>query len=51
MCKNLLVLNLPNEGDDLILETDASDEHWSAVLKIKEGEKFCKYCIGSFNKA
>ena len=51
MCKNLLVFNLPNEEDDLILETDASNEHWSAVLKIKEGEKLCKYCSGSFNKA
>jgi len=36
MCKNLPVLNLSNEGDGLILETDASNEHWSAVLKIKE---------------
>ena len=51
MCKNLPVLNLPNEENDLILETDASNEHWSAVLKIKEGEKLCKYCSGSFNKA
>ena len=51
MRKNLPVLNLPNEEDDLILETDASNEHWSEVLKIKEGEKLCKYCSGSFNKA
>jgi len=51
MCKNPLVLNLPNKEDDLILETDASNEHWSAVLKIKEWEKLCKYCSGSFNKA
>jgi len=43
--------NLPNEEDDFILETDASNEHWSAVLKIKEGEKLSKYCSGSFNKA
>jgi len=27
MCKNLPVLNLPNEEDDLILETDARNEH------------------------
>jgi len=26
MCKNLRILNLLNEGDDLILETDASNE-------------------------
>jgi len=51
MCKNLHVLNLLNEGDNLILETDASNEHWSAVLKIKEGEKLCKYYSRSFNKA
>jgi len=50
MCKNLPVLNLPNEEDDLILETDASNEHWSAILKIKKGEKLCKWCNGSFNK-
>ena len=51
MYKNLAVLDLPNEEDDLILETDASNEHWSTVLKIKEGEKLCQYCSGSFNKA
>ena len=51
MSKNLPVLNLSNEEDDLILETDASNEHWSAVPKIKEGEKLCKYCSGNFNKA
>jgi len=51
MYKNLSVLNLPNEGDDLILETYASNKHWSAILKIKEGEKLCKYCSGNFNKA
>jgi len=50
-CKNLPVLNLPNEEDDVILETDASNEHWNAVLKIKEGEKLCKYFSRSFNKA
>jgi len=36
--KNLLVLNFSNEGDDLILKIDASNEHWSVVLKIKEGK-------------
>ena len=51
MCKNLPVLNLPNEGDDLILETDASNEHWSVILKIENGEKLCTYCSGNFNKA
>jgi len=42
-------LNLPDEEDDLILETDASKEYWSAILKIKKGEKLYKYCSGSFN--
>ena len=50
MCKILHVLSFPNNGDDLILETDASNEHWTAILKIKEGEILCKYCSGSFNK-
>ena len=50
MCKNLPILNLPNEEDDQILETDANNEHQSAILKIKQGEKLCKYCIESFNK-
>jgi len=51
MCKNLPVLNFPNEGDDLMLKTDTSNEYWSGVLKIKVGEKLYKYCSGSFNKA
>jgi len=38
MCKNLSILSLPNEGDNLILEIDANNEHWSVVLKIKGGE-------------
>ena len=36
MCTNHLNLNLPNEGDDLILETNTNNEHWSPILKIKE---------------
>ena len=51
MYKNLHVFSLPNEGNDLVLETDANNEYQTAVLKIKEGEKLCKYCSGSFNKA
>jgi len=42
---------LLNEKDDLILEINGSNEHWSVALKIKEGEKLCKYCSGRFNKA
>ena len=51
MCKDLPVLTLPTSEDKLILETYASNEHWSAMLKIKEEEKLCKYSSGSFNKA
>ena len=36
MCKNLPILNLPNEEDDLIVEIDANNEYWSAILKIKK---------------
>ena len=39
MYKNIYVLNLSNEGNDLVLETNVSNEHWSAVLKIKEEKK------------
>jgi len=42
MYKNLHILDLPNERGDLIIGTDASNEHWSVVLKIK-GEKLFKY--------
>ena len=42
---------MPSEGDDLVLEADVSNEHLSAVLKIKEDEKLYKYYSGSFNKA
>ena len=51
MHQNLPFLNLSNEGDDLILETYASNEHWNEVLKIKEGKKLCKYYSESFNNA
>ena len=34
-----------------MLEIDFSNEHRSAALKIKEGQKLYKYCSGSFNKA
>ena len=39
MYKNLHILNLPNEEDDLILKTDANNEHWSAVLKNQRRRK------------
>jgi len=42
---------LPNEGNNLVLKTNGSNEHWSAVLKINEREKLYRYCNESFNKA
>ena len=50
-CMNLPVLTLPNEDDELVLETDASNYHWGVVLKIKKDNKLCRYSSGSFNKA
>jgi len=41
---------LSNEQDDLVLETNTSNEHWGVVLKIKKGEKLYKYCSESSNK-
>jgi len=49
--KNLPVLNMPNERNDLILEIDVSHKHSSAVPKIKGMKNLCKYCNGSVNKA
>lgn len=34
-------------NDNLILETGASDPHWSAVLKITQ-EKICRYTNETF---
>ena len=38
ICSNLPKHRLPNENDNLILQTDASDKYWAAVLKIDLGE-------------
>jgi len=38
MCKNLPIFNLPNKRNDLILEIDAINEHWSTVLKKSKKE-------------
>ena len=49
-CKNLPYWPLPTEDNELILETDASEEHWSGVLKIKDNpEKISKYASGLFS--
>lgn len=33
-----------------MLETNTKAKYRSAILKIKEGEKLCRYSSGSFNK-
>lgn len=43
-------INSSNRKNDLILKTDAKNEYWSAMLKINEGEKLCKYSNGGFKK-
>ena len=48
-CKNLPVLRLPEENDKLIIQTDASDLHWGAILKIDINE-ICRYTSGIFNQ-
>ena len=46
-CKNLPRLGFPTTSDNLILETNASDNHWGAVFKIDQ-EKICRYVSGTF---
>ena len=46
-CKNLPRLGFPTSSDNLILEIDASDNHWGAVLKTDQ-EKICRYVSEAF---
>ena len=39
---------MSNENDNLILQTDASDKYWVAILKTDLGE-ICRYTSGTFN--
>ena len=48
ICSNLPTLRLPNENDNLILQTDALDKYWAAILKTDLGE-ICRYTSGTFN--
>ena len=48
ICSNLPKLRLPNENDNLILQTDASHKYWAAILKTDLGE-ICRYTSGTFN--
>ena len=38
ICSNLPKLRLSNENDNLILQTNASDKYWAAILKTDLGE-------------
>ena len=42
-------LRLPNENDNLILQTYASDKYWATILKIDLGE-ICSYTSRIFNE-
>ena len=48
ICSNLPKLRLPNENDNLVLQTDVLDKYWAAILKIDLGE-ICRYTSGTFN--
>ena len=48
ICSYLPKLRLPNENDNLILQTDASYKYWAAILKTDLGE-ICRYTSGTFN--
>ena len=49
-CKNLPALRLLEENDKLIIQTDASDLYWGAILKTDINE-ICRYTSGTFNEA
>ena len=51
-CKKLPALKLPEAGKLFILQTDASDKYWAAVLiqKNTQGEEeVCAYTSGTFS--
>ena len=39
---------MPNENDNLVLQTDASDKYCATILKPDLGE-ICRYTSGTFN--
>ena len=48
ICSDLPKLRLPNENDNLILQTDISDKYWATILKRDLGE-ICSYTSRTFN--
>ncbi|UML14526.1 polymerase [Viola yellow mottle virus] len=59
ICKSLPVLELPLEGDQLFVYTDASDTAWGGILKFKkvrDGQidpqfTLARYCSGAWNQS
>jgi len=54
LCTNLPRLAIPEPGDRLIVETDASDKYWGGVLKERKNdnrEHVCRYANGCFKPA
>ena len=53
LCTNLPRLAIPETGDQLIVETDASERYWGGVLEAKKGdtEHSCRYANVSFKPA
>lgn len=50
-CQELQPLELPLEDDYIIIETDASNIHWGAVLKVRRNEEIiCRYTSGTFTE-
>ena len=47
-CAKLPKLRLPDENDNLVLQTDASDYHWGVILQTDLNE-ICRYTSGTFN--
>lgn len=45
-------LTLPRTGEPLIIESDASETAWGAILKVKRDfEEICRYASGTFSKS
>ncbi|KAL0313467.1 UNVERIFIED_CONTAM: putative enzymatic polyprotein [Sesamum radiatum] len=52
VCSNLPKLTIPQDGDELVVYTDANDYRWAAVLmkKTTTGEEPCRYTGGLFTE-
>ncbi|KAL2253060.1 UNVERIFIED_CONTAM: putative enzymatic polyprotein, partial [Sesamum indicum] len=52
VCNNLSKLDIPQDGDELVVYIDANDYRWAAVLMKKPttGEEPCRYTGGLFSE-